>query len=83
MEEIKELTYGEKMVGIDFNPANDPQVQSIKALCAQLIDLLNKEIVCQEKNGKARVDKILLLEEAVRQAVSAQMWAVKGITYKY
>lgn len=37
----RELTFGEKAVGITFNPSNFPEVESIKRKCADLIDELH------------------------------------------
>lgn len=37
----EELTYGEKAVGLTFNPSGNEQVQQIKEAYAKLINLLN------------------------------------------
>ena len=34
----REMTFGEKAVGLTFNPSNDPTVEAIKRKCADLID---------------------------------------------
>ena len=39
----RELSFGEKLCGINFNPANDDKVSKAKRLCADLADLLNEE----------------------------------------
>ncbi len=39
----REMTFGEKLVGITFNPAKDDKVAKAKQLCADLADLLNDE----------------------------------------
>ncbi len=74
---VRELTYGEKAVGLTFNPSNDINVQKVKELYAQIIDLCN-DIRGQEKSEKSR-----LLSVAITEAQTAQMWAVKGITYQF
>lgn len=74
---MREPTYGEQAVGITFNPANDPVVQKIKTLYAEIIDICDatrKEAVQSEKGR--------LLSVAITEAQTAQMWAVKGVTYK-
>lgn len=38
--ENKELTYGEKAVGLTFNPSNYPTVQKIKECYAEIIDMM-------------------------------------------
>ena len=68
-------TFGGKAVGLTFNPSNNPDVQEIKELYAQLIDKLN-ELRGDERNEKAR-----LLSIAITEAQGAQMWAVKGATW--
>ena len=73
----RELSFGEKAVGLTFNPAGDENVNKIKSKYAEIIDLIN-EIRGEDRNEKAR-----LLSVAITEAQSAQMWAVKGITYKY
>lgn len=72
----RELTFGEKAVGLTFNPSGDAKVQKVKELYAQIIDLLN------DTRGEDRSDKARLLSVAITEAQGAQMWAVKGITYK-
>lgn len=78
MMEERELTYGEKAVGLNFNPAGDPKVQEVKELYAKIIDLCSdlRTEVGQGEKGR-------LLSVAITEAQTAQMWAVKGITYQY
>jgi len=70
------FTYGEKAVGLTFNPSGDADVNEIKTLYAKIIDNINGI------RGGDRSDKARLLSVAITQAQTAQMWAVKGITYK-
>ena len=71
------LTYGQESVGIDFNPAGDPNVLKVKDLCAQIIDL------CDQLRGTEKSEKARLFSVAITEVQTAQMWAVKAITYKY
>lgn len=74
----REMTYGEKAVGLNFNPANDPNVQKVKELYAEVIGLIANLI------GETQTpEQMKLHEEAIRQAQTAQMWAVKAITYQF
>lgn len=77
MEE-KELTFGEKAVGLTFNPGNNPEVDKVKKLYADIIDGLNEiknsEIFDTEAKRLASI--------AITEAQGAQMWAVKAITWK-
>ena len=77
MDAQRELTYGEKAVGLTFNPSGDEKVQKVKELYAQIVDLLN------EVRGEERSEKARLLSVAITEAQGAQMWAVKGITYQF
>lgn len=82
------LTYGEKAVGLTFNPSANPDVDKVKALCAQVIDVC-KSIVDVEPTYGAEGDTSMrvysergqLALEAIRQMQTAQMWVVKAITY--
>jgi hypothetical protein len=38
----KELTFGMKAVGINFNPSGDEKIIKAKQLCAELIDLVEE-----------------------------------------
>ena len=73
----RELTYGEKAVGLTFNPSQDPQVAQIKELYAKIIDIINDSIT-ENPSEKTRLLKI-----AITEAQTAQMWAVKGLTYQF
>ncbi len=75
----REMTYGEKAVGLTFNPSNDPKVQKVKELYAEIIDLLAKE---NPNNGDTSL-KGRILGRAINDAMGAQMWAVKAITYQF
>lgn len=76
-----ELTYGQKAVGITFNPGGMPEVSNIKNLCCALIDELNaqREVAKQENNG----EKIAQFTLAIRDIQSGQMWGVKAATWQY
>lgn len=76
-EDGRVLTYGEKAVGITFNPSGDASVQKVKELAAQMIDTLVNSIVGD--NSELRAD---LYRQAVRDVIAAQMMAVKAITFK-
>jgi hypothetical protein len=81
--EQRPLTFGEKAVGLTFNPSNDFDVQTIKELYAQIIDLCDKlRGEAASKNESGLSEKARLLSVAITEAQTAQMWAVKGITWK-
>jgi len=71
----RELTFWEKAVWLTFNPSNNIDVQEIKEMYAGIIDRLNK-IRWEEKGEKSR-----LLSIAITEVQTAQMRAVKWITW--
>lgn len=76
----RELTFGEKSVGLTFNPSGDQKVQEIKEVFAKAIDILNK--MRPAYDGKPNeVSRMLAI--AITEAQTAQMWAVKAATWKY
>lgn len=77
--ETKELTYGEKAVGITFNPGGMPQVNTIKGLSAILIDELDSQRKSMSGNGEIVAQYTL----AIRKIQEGQMWGVKAATWQY
>jgi len=71
-----EPTYGEKAVGLSFNPSGDPDVDKAKRLCAQLIDL------CDLKRSLETGERARLFSIAIAELQTAQMWVVKALTFK-
>lgn len=72
-----ELTYGEKAVGITFNPSNDDSVSACKAGFAILINMMNDLRNTTDNQEVKRMASV-----AITEAQTAQMWAVKAITWK-
>lgn len=73
----KQLSFGEKAVGLSFNPSNDPQVQAVKAAYAAIIDQIEDIRTNTNSNEITRLCSV-----AITEAQGAQMWAVKAITWK-
>lgn len=73
-----ELTYGQKAVGLKFNPSGDTAVDTIKKYYAQIIDDMNS--LRSDPNASGEMKR--LYSVAITEAQSAQMWAVKAITWK-
>lgn len=80
-ENVKEWTptFGEKLVGLNFNPSNDDKVAKAKVLCAQLADLLNEENDSKDKTEFSQI----LFNHAIGEILNAQMNVVKVLTLKY
>lgn len=68
------------MVGLTFNPSGDERVAKVKQLFADVIDELAGKDGSQM--GKVTGLQSPLLDVAVSHAITAQMWAVKAITFK-
>jgi hypothetical protein len=79
METLKtyELTYGEKAVGLTFNPGNNPEVDQCKREFANMIDRMHNLRTSTQDPEVARMASITITE-----LQTAQMWAVKTITWK-
>lgn len=76
-EETREVTYGEKAVGLAFNPSQDENVKKCKETYAIIIDALNTLRADTDSGEKKRLYSI-----AITEAQAAQMRAVKAITRK-
>lgn len=75
----REMSFGEKLVGLTFNPSNDDKVATAKRLCAQLADLLYED----QQNSETSQLKKILLPAAYAEILNAQMNVVKVLTLKY
>lgn len=74
----REMTYGEKACGVSFNPGGSMEVAVIKQLYAGLVDALHKR---REETTNNEVKRMLSI--AITETQTAQMWAVKAITWNY
>jgi hypothetical protein len=79
---VSELTYGQKAVGLTFNPSGDPMVTRLKELYAEIIDILNGVRSDIHTGHPARHEKVRLFSVAITEAQAAQMWAVKAQTWR-
>lgn len=79
------MTFGEKAVGLSFNPSQDPTVAEIKGLYAQIIDLCDKlrgEAPVGENGKPLSADRSRMYSIAITDAQTSQMWAVKAATWQ-
>lgn len=72
----REMTFGEKACGVSFNPGGSMEVAVIKQLYAGLVDALHKR---REEATDNEVKRMLSI--AITETQTAQMWAVKAITW--
>lgn len=73
------FTFGEKLVGLTFNPSGDPKVQRAKELCAELADLLEDHMSSKETWPLEQQ----LYNHTIGEILNAQMNVVKVLTLKY
>lgn len=78
MIEQRELTFGEKAVGLTFNPSNDDAVHYCKVEFAAVIERMN-----DLRNSTDNPEVKRMCSVAITEAQTAQMWAVKAITWKF
>lgn len=78
MVETKLPTFGELLVGLEFNPSGDPDVHRVKELAAEMAEILKRRY---EEDQRSPV-KSLLFDHAVGEILNAQMTVVKVITMK-
>ncbi len=76
-------TFGEKAVGITFNPSSSDEVHEAKMLAAKQIDLLEK-VHIKLTNDSANTSWVrnVLRTQAFNLLISAQMALVKYLTWK-
>jgi hypothetical protein len=77
-EATQTLSFGQKAVGISFNPGGHPLVNAIKGKAAEYIDLLN-----EARNATDNPEVKRQLSIAITEAQTSQMWGVKAVTWQY
>ena len=80
---VRLQTFGEKAVGITFNPSSSDEVHEAKMLAAKQIDLLEK-VHIKLTNDSANTSWVrnVLRTQAFNLMIQAQMALVKYITWK-
>lgn len=78
VKETKLPTFGELLVGLEFNPSGDADVHRVKELAAEMAEILKRRY---EEDQRGPV-KSLLFDHAVGEILNAQMTVVKVITMK-
>jgi hypothetical protein len=79
-----ELTFGEKAVGLTFNPSGDEKVNEAKRLMADALDLLQQVELEKIDYGKVMQswEGNVFRTNAFNKIVDAQMALVKYITWR-
>ena len=80
---MSELSFGEKACGVSFNPGGNPVVDSIKRNFANIVDELEALRQQSAKERPQDVEVRRMLSIAITEAQTAQMWAVKAVTWSH
>lgn len=78
----RDLSFGEKLVGITFNPSNNPQVDRAKQLCAELADIVTKDREKYRTQVHIPASEDILYRHTIGEILNAQMNVVKLLTLK-
>lgn len=81
---MSELSFGQKAVGLTFNPSNNEDVQELKELYAKIIDkhdAILKNIMADSDEPEVKGERIRLHKIAITEAQGTQMWSVKAVTW--
>lgn len=78
---VPPVSFGMKAVGLAFNPSGDERVNKLKTLYAEVIDIL-ADLRAGGPNQEASPEIKRLASVAITEAQTAQMWAVKAVTWK-
>ncbi len=71
-----QLTFGERACGMTFNPGGNEDVAAIKGAYALVVDGLHQR---REASDDHEVKRMLSI--AITETQTAQMWAVKAVTW--
>lgn len=81
LEENEKLTFGQRAVGLRFNPSGMSEVDKCKQKFADLIDDLNN--FRNDENNSLSTEARRHASIAITELESAQMRAVKALTFVY
>lgn len=73
----REMTFGERAVGLTFNPSGDDNVAVLKEMIAAFIDRCNMH---RDQATSPEVKRMYSI--AITEAQTAQMWGVKAATWR-
>ena len=78
-QEPIEMTFGETLVGLSFNPSKMDEVTEAKLMCADLADLLYDH---HEDKEDCTDIAHMIYDQAIGSILTAQMLSVKYLTFK-
>jgi len=79
-QEERQLTFGEQLVGLQFNPGGYQKVNRLKEIFAEAADII--EATYREENLGAMPLTDALYKHALGEVLNAQMCCVKVVTLK-
>ena len=74
---MTQQTFGQKAVGLSFNPSGDDAVAQCKQRFADAIDQMN-----DLRNSASSPEVKRMASVTITKLQTAQMWAVKALTWK-
>lgn len=78
-----QLSFGQKAVGLTFNPSGDDAVARCKQTFADAIDQMHElRLNADQSENSAGREKARLASIAITELQGAQMWAVKALTWR-
>ena len=78
-KETRVPSFGEQLIGVEFNPSNQDDVAKVKMMFAEIAEILKQNYTGESKHPL----KSLLFDHAVGEIVNAQMSVVKVLTLKH
>ena len=72
---MSELTIGQKLCGVGFNPGGNESVANLKQAFADALD----KVIEQAKDVSPA--QVKMFDKAIDDLITAQMWAVKALTW--
>lgn len=75
---MTDLTFGQKAVGLTFNPSGDEAVAKCKQGFADLIDQMQE----LRRSPASSQEIARMAAVAITNMQTAQMWAVKALTWR-
>lgn len=82
INKMEDLTFGQKLVGVKFNPSGNEKVDKVKQLMAEVIDIVvEKDNINLDNYWSATNMNDFLKRLAVNELLTAQMAAVKYLTW--
>lgn len=81
MEEERQLSFGEKLVGLSFNPSENEKVDKAKRLFAEAADLLKEHIIEMREEGGLTTMGADFFSHAIGEILNAEMCTVKVLTF--